>query len=1235
MSLSDYGPKAGFSTSRQRDKTTHVAAAIILHLPLATERLSVESTRSVRYSLTAMKPLKILAVACLATLILVAGAVAAIRLFFPVDQIRKQLEHTLSRQLQGTVRIAALEWDLLHGLGLGNVEIERDGARLARFDRLSLRYRLLPLLHGTLAVDEVALTRADIFVDLARFPVPSQAEPPPRRDEPVALPTLPLSLNVESIRLEHTHITVVGHDDLRVALRDVNLTSRLHAGPKTADLSGILEIADIEALLNQHQWRLPLHLAFALSVDLPAERLILERAEIRSDPLFNLIATGQVDHILSTQEVTFSVRESRLDLGALLSLAQPLLPPTLAGTRLAGTIEPLLAITGVQTDGGFDGTIRLDVKGGGIQGSVPSFGISLESSSFQLQTGEIPVRANRPGPIHADLSIKMTGITTEAAAVRDLTFGLQADRSEAGQLATHLTMKGVVSAALEPAGPSLTEPFTLNVDASGDETTLSFSLTKAEVVVGDLVGLVASSAVGPLGVSGGQAEKQRPFSLQATVRSDAINLVRLLPSSLRQGFELRSHGGPQTVSFTTTGTLAADWRPLRADVDLHLNAAGLGAVSAEQEIAGTLDRLTLAVRAMYRAKGESLRGTIDGAIRLKDLQQGTTVTVGTVTVTLNGKIDGRMGSDFTVRRLTAGNRLTSEFRDVRYTTPTVTGLVQSVLASIKAHGDLIEGPYVLDEARLIVGELLDGTASGTFTPRTQRLTLDIAVPSLNVAEIRRHLSGPAVESLASVKPSGQISMRISGSGPIPTPDDLAQLSIPIQASARITLQNVGGSFQDHGITGATGTISLSVEPPEQGSNKHQVVRTSWRLGADRLDVGGDAPATHLEQVALALEGSVESFDRLIVDRFTVGAEGLDATIHAELSGIKRLLNRKEGAPLLEGLGPLFAQSSLHVTVDLDRFANVVRSFGITGTGRAGLTVSLHKKERGPLDLRVTVQPQQLSLAHGEHRIEGLDGTIVLHKALRWLSSSDKPVREAEFRPTGLLPDLLLAAPAQRDIRIRLAKAGPIEVRNLSGHLFLDQNRLVVHNLAMNLLGGGLGGEVTVAGGKAFRVDLRMEAAGLDANRLLPVGDQVPGDSLIDATVTGTLAFDDQQGRLDFGKSTVELSLTRIGRHTLDRLLQFLDPTGSNPSIVGARSAISLANPSSARLTLSKGLVAIHIRFQQGLLSRFEMDRIPVSQIKQIRDLTATIPQWNDLRRLMALLGADRYGVDQTGEFVLE
>ncbi|MEO0248746.1 MAG: hypothetical protein ABIN58_04250, partial [candidate division WOR-3 bacterium] len=586
------------------------------------------------------------AVVCLTLLVLLASAIAMIHFFFPTEEIRRQLERTLSEHLQGTVRIAALEWDLLHGIRLGNVEIERNGTPLARFDRLSLQYRLLTLIQGSLIIDELALTQADVFIDLTHLPVASKAEPLPSHETPTPLPTLPLAVNVESFRIEQSCITVVGANNLRVVVRDVNFSSRLRAASTTAEVAGVLEIGSIDALVNQHPWRLPLHLAFALSVDMPAERLILEQIEIRSTPLFNLIARGRIDHLASTQEVTFSVRESSLDLAALLALAQPLLSSPLTDLRLGGTIAPTVTATGAKTDKGFDGMITLDIKGSDIHSSSPSLGLSLERGTFRLQTSQIPIRANQPGPIHADLSFSTAGMAVGTAAAHDVTLHLQADRSEKGQLAFHMMMKGLVSAALDSAKPLLSAPLTLDVTASGDETVLSLSLTKVEAALGDLIHLVANGAIGPLGPRG----RERPVELHATVRSDALKLFRALPPSFLHGFAPRSQESLQMISFSTTGLLDAGWRPLQVDTHLSLNATGLHAAAPEQEFEGTLDQLALAMRATYRAKGESLQGTIDGTIRPKGLRQGTTAPVGAVTVTLNSEVNGRIGTDLAVHR---------------------------------------------------------------------------------------------------------------------------------------------------------------------------------------------------------------------------------------------------------------------------------------------------------------------------------------------------------------------------------------------------------------------------------------------------------------------------------------------------------------------------------------------------------------------------------------------------------
>lgn len=109
-----------------------------------------------------------------------------------------------------------------------------------------------------------------------------------------------------------------------------------------------------------------------------------------------------------------------------------------------------------------------------------------------------------------------------------------------------------------------------------------------------------------------------------------------------------------------------------------------------------------------------------------------------------------------------------------------------------------------------------------------------------------------------------------------------------------------------------------------------------------------------------------------------------------------------------------------------------------------------------------------------------------------------------------------------------------------------------------------------------------------------------------------------------------LHITKIGRDALDRVLRFLDPEGSNPSIANARSKVRLANPSEVMVQSSKGMISFEIRFQEGLLRSFKMERIPVGGIKNLRALTQAVPHWQTVTQTMTLMGAEGYGVDEDG-----
>ena len=1172
-----------------------------------------------------MKRLKVLASVCGLLVLMLAGIILVAKYMFPTEDVRRQLEHTLSAQLQSDVRIASLEWELLSGIRLGAVDIERDGAHVADVDGLVLRYDLRHLLRGTLSVNELKLARAHVFIDLAHMPVKPEEDAITSAQTPITLPTLPLSVDIETIRIEESHIGVTDRNGLRITLHNIDLTAGFRAGSQGADISGIVDVADIELILKDQQWRLPLHLDFALKADFPAERLVIDHVSVRSDPVMSLSLNGQLDHIVSSREITLSIQEGHIDLERLLPLAQPFLSPPLADIRLAGTITPQVTIKGRQTGEGFHGTVKADLRGTDIQGTIPALKLSIEPTSFHVHAAETLIHSNLPRAIRADVSINSMAASLETSSVRNLVVGMQVGRDESGQLSTHVTMTGVLSAVLPSSMQSITEPVSVEIDASGDETHMTFTLPKATARIGHMLDLVANGKIGAS--TGGRNE--RPFALNATVETDMAKLLSILPRSAMKGITLASGNGRQKLSLNLTGALDPAWHPQEATVDASLGLSGLRTASVEQQTEGTLDRLGVEMRATYGSRNGLLKGTLHGVMGVRDLKQGASLAVRSASLTFSGELNGPVTREMVVRRLTAAHRMELETHGIRYTTPGLTGNIDRVHVSSLAHADVTEGTYVLDFARLTAGALLDCTIKGEFLSGSRQFAVDFAVPSLNVAELRNHLSGPDIEALGAINPSGHLSLHAGGSGMIPRPEQIAELQIPVKASIDLNLRDVAGSFGNNAVAGATGIVRISMDP-----NPHPLISTSWQVSANRLDMGGDAPIKRLEGLTVRIEASAEEFDRIMIDRLTVGADGAEATLEGELSGIKGILTRK-GAPSPTLLGPAFIKIHSSANLDLDQFQDTVRSYGLVGSGRAGFSMSLVKREHGALAVHLRLLPRRVSLTKDSNHVEELDGAIEIRKVLQWIPSLGSRTPDASFSPTQLLPDLRAASPSRQDLRIRQVEAGALQIRDLSAGLFFDRNRFVLQDLAMTVLGGGLGGEVVLTGGKGFGLNMRLEAARLDMNRLLPQGEQIQGDSLVDGTLNALVVFDGSSGLLDLGGSTLNLSLSRIGRDGLDRVLHFLDPKGSNPSIVGARSAVKLANPSTAQVTLSKGLVGLQILFQEGLLSQFKMDRIPVAQIKQVQNLTQRIPQWDMIRRVMEMLGSERYGVDQAGEFVLE
>jgi hypothetical protein len=144
-----------------------------------------------------------------------------------------------------------------------------------------------------------------------------------------------------------------------------------------------------------------------------------------------------------------------------------------------------------------------------------------------------------------------------------------------------------------------------------------------------------------------------------------------------------------------------------------------------------------------------------------------------------------------------------------------------------------------------------------------------------------------------------------------------------------------------------------------------------------------------------------------------------------------------------------------------------------------------------------------------------------------------------------------------------------------------------------------------------------------------------GDSSISATIGLTTILQNATGAVDLSRLEFNLQITHIGKEALDRLLVFLDPEGSRPTISMARAQLKYANPSKVTVEVARGQLNLTIHFQGSLIPTFRLDRIPIAKMKNIEKLTAAIPNWENLAKILTVIGAKTYSFTPEGEMVFQ
>ena len=335
------------------------------------------------------------------------------------------------------------------------------------------------------------------------------------------------------------------------------------------------------------------------------------------------------------------------------------------------------------------------------------------------------------------------------------------------------------------------------------------------------------------------------------------------------------------------------------------------------------------------------------------------------------------------------------------------------------------------------------------------------------------------------------------------------------------------------------------------------------------------------------------------------------------------------------LGPLLVKLDSRASLDMPELSKTLASHGIRGQGEAEVALSVHKQAQGPIKLQIKLDPRGMTIEKAGTRLVKLHGGLTAIKIIDWIPARDGATSNGTLTSGKISPAHTSSPRRRRDLKLERLDLNTIAISGLSSQLELARNQLRAENLSMNLLGGEVGGTVVLEGGSTFALKTDLTFARLDLNTLVHPSRRMQGDSVVDGAVDVTVAIDGTRGRIDFDRSKGDLTLTRIGRHALDRLLAFIDPRGTNPSLVGARSVIQVANPAEVRASLSQGMMDLKVKFQPGFLSSFGVDKVAVGELARAHDVRRMIPHWQTIRQTMRVLGAERYGVDRQGKLILE
>ncbi|MEO5333092.1 MAG: hypothetical protein H7839_13815 [Magnetococcus sp. YQC-5] len=1167
---------------------------------------------------------------------------------------KQQLIKTLTEKMPGEWRLDQLILDFTTGIEIKTLQWHQQGAPRLQLEHMALDILWRDLLQGKLTIREIRLSHGHLIASSDETPQPSEPEPvlQPFKLPPSALllSTLPIQLDLQSLILEDIHLDFPLTPSRHLSLETIALRAALRMNKQGVELQGKLTVDALTVADEQGTLSVPVELNFHVSGDINQQGVLSHQAALRLGNLIHIPLAVHIKTQHQPSDIHLTVAADPVALAPILTLLQPWLPHEWIPCSITGLIEPRLEMTGQWHTDGLHGRAWAELLLRDLVADLPAQGIGLKQTQLRFTVPEMIFHANTLEPFTTELSLTTPGITWNQQRMEDLSMLLVADYRPDGTMRGHGRIK---SGQITPERPQLNVtpfPFEAMALVRGHLPTQTLMLDRMILKAGKELRMRGH---GSLIRDPGPAEA---WAIRGQLRTelDTMGLTPWLPHYLPPGMTLQIKPGTSQVMLqglatlnakgmtqhlTTRGTALltpmllrqettgaqidiqggqfswqAEQRLPDAPVDGKLQGTlHLGAMTLENTLSSSSGRFNLDMEGAFIPETQ----TWTGNIQLKTMQEQLTMpphfTAARVQTLLNATVKGNPTPEQTRPAFVIEEHLSGQAMALNMTDGHSSLHLPELNFTLQGQNDLGQGVHRIKQLRLHAGTWLDARFSGQYQESSDRYELTAHLLPLELRQLEEKLLVNEQPWLAQTQTRGRVDLKLESSGVVAALLAQQEAVPAVQAAIQLTGKDLSVPLGINRIHGGQGTLLLKIQPETRQFN----LTTKMQAGHLLFDKGRHPD--QLRDIHLEMDLTGLGLDRWTVNRGQVGMPGVVAAVQGKMAGTTSLL-RQQGSGV-EQLNALFLDLSGQIKMDLAREKQFLSAFGIKGQGEHDLDLTAFKPAMGPVEIRLTGIPRGLSWQQSGFSMTGLEGKWTGLKTFGFIKPSTPP-KVGMRRMFSLERITTPAAWKSTDKRVGIAgmEIAGIRAEEIAMTVSFLEDTIRGQDLEMRLLGGTIGGNVLLEGVKPSRFDAVLEGVALDLNQLMPGAKRITGESTVNFVSRHSIRFDRDTGRLNWGRTEINVLFTHIGKEAVDRLLLFLDPKESNPAIVNARSKVSYANPATLDLQLTKGTIKLKIDFREGLVSTLTIDRIPLGILGRFEQMQHHLFPLEYLARFLENLG---------------